>query len=51
MPERLGRLSPFWHTPLLPIEDFTVTPLVVLTAVAAALMVTGIAGFHRRDLA
>lgn len=51
LPEWISRMSPFWYTPMLPIDEFSATPLAILTAVAAALMVAGVAGFRRRDLA
>ena len=41
--------SPFTHVPKIPGEGFTVTPLVTLTAVAAVLVIVGLAGFRRRD--
>lgn len=43
-------LSPLGHTPLLPAEGMEWTPLVVMTLMAAVLMVAGLAGFRRRDL-
>jgi ABC-2 type transport system permease protein len=42
--------SPLAWTPLVPVDDATAVPLVVLTAVAAALLGAGLAGFRRRDL-
>jgi ABC-2 type transport system permease protein len=44
-------LSPFTHVPQLPAGDLTWSPLVWLTAVAAALMAAGMAGARRRDIA
>jgi ABC-2 type transport system permease protein len=43
-------LSPFTHVPLIPAEDFVLTPFLVLTAVAAALVASGLVGFGRRDV-
>jgi ABC-2 type transport system permease protein len=43
-------LSPYAHVPNLPGGQLTVLPLVVLTAVAAALTLAGVAGFRRRDV-
>ena len=41
---------PFTHVPKLPGAAFTVTPLLWLTAVAAALGAAGLAGLRRRDM-
>ncbi|MFE5208449.1 ABC transporter permease [Streptomyces sp. NPDC056600] len=49
-PEWAGDLSPLGHVPQLPAAPMEWTPVLVLTLVAAALCVTGIAGFRRRDL-
>lgn len=43
-------LSPFTHVPKIPGTSWSVTPLVVLTAVAALLIAAGLAGFRRRDV-
>lgn len=43
-------MSPFAHVPKLPGSPFTVTPLLWLLAVAAALTAAGLAGFRRRDV-
>lgn len=50
LPEWIGRLSPFSWLPDYPAEELTVLPLVLLTVVAAVLLVVGILGFRRRDL-
>jgi ABC-2 type transport system permease protein len=44
-------LSPFTHLPRVPGGTITLTPLMGLTAVAAALVAAGLAGFRLRDLA
>jgi ABC-2 type transport system permease protein len=44
-------LSPFQHVPALPAASMAWWPLVVLTAIAAALIAGGLAAFDRRDLA
>lgn len=49
-PDWVINLSPLGHTPLLPAEAVRWTPLVVMTAIAAALVVAGLAGIRRRDL-
>lgn len=43
-------VSPFTHTPKLPGGEFTATPLVWLTLVAAVLIAAGLTGFRRRDV-
>lgn len=50
LPEWTLDLSPFGHVPAAPAVDLTWTPLVVLTAIAAALIAAGFYGFRRRDL-
>ncbi|MFL6118920.1 ABC transporter permease [Actinophytocola sp.] len=50
LPRWLMDVSPFTHTPKLPGGEFSATPLVWLTLVAAALLAAGLAGFRRRDL-
>ncbi len=50
LPRWATNVSPFTHTPKLPGAEFTATPLVWLTLVAAALMAVGLAGFRRRDI-
>jgi len=42
--------SPFAHVPKLPGSEFTVTPLLWLVAIGAALIAAGLAGFRRRDI-
>ncbi|MPY98939.1 MAG: ABC transporter permease [Actinophytocola sp.] len=51
LPGWLNNLSPFSHVPQLPAVDVEVTPLVLLTAVAAALVALGFGAFRQRDLA
>ncbi|HEX5696269.1 MAG TPA: ABC transporter permease, partial [Acidimicrobiia bacterium] len=42
-------LSPFTHIPMIPAEDFVAMPFAILLAVAAGLVVAGLAGFRSRD--
>jgi ABC-2 type transport system permease protein len=50
LPEAVMNLSPYGHTPRLPGGDFSATPVIWLTAIAAALTCTGLATFRRRDI-
>lgn len=43
-------ISPYAHVPKLPGADFTATPMVTLTVLAALLIAAGLAGFRRRDI-
>ncbi|OEV27940.1 ABC transporter permease [Streptomyces nanshensis] len=49
-PGWMNNISPFGHVPQLPAAEMDWTPVAVLTAVAAALLAAGLAGFRRRDL-
>lgn len=51
LPDWTMDLSPFGHIPLLPAVGMRWAPLVILTAIAAALIALGMHGFRRRDLA
>ena len=50
-PRWVNEISPFWHTPAVPVDDVTWGTLGVLTLVAAVLVALGVAGFRRRDIA
>jgi len=50
-PQWLMDLSPFQHSPLLPVGSGAVVSLVTLTLAAAALAAAGYLGWQRRDLA
>ena len=50
-PQWLMDLSPFQHSPRMPLDSGAVTPVVFLTLVAAALTAFGYVGWRRRDLA
>jgi ABC-2 type transport system permease protein len=50
LPGWMQNLSPYTHIPRMPADEFTATPLIVLTVIAAGLVTTGMLGFRRRDL-
>jgi ABC-2 type transport system permease protein len=50
LPDWVMDLSPYTHVPLLPAASFDAVPLLALTAVAAALVAVGLAGFRRRNV-
>jgi ABC-2 type transport system permease protein len=49
-PDWMNNLSPFGHVPQLPAEEFALAPIVVLTGIAAALVIAGLTAFDRRGL-
>ncbi|MFJ2085922.1 ABC transporter permease [Micromonospora chokoriensis] len=50
LPQAALDLSPYTHVPSVPAVDPEALPLVVLTAVAAALLAVGVTAFRRRDV-
>jgi ABC-2 type transport system permease protein len=50
LPEWMMDISPFSHSPQLPGGEVSATPLILLTAVAAVLVVAGLSAFRRRDI-
>jgi ABC-2 type transport system permease protein len=50
LPGWAQRASPFAHTPRVPLEALTATPLIVVSAIAMALLAAGYAGLRRRDI-
>jgi ABC-2 type transport system permease protein len=50
LPGWAQRASPFAHTPRVPLDSLTATPLLVVGLIAAALMAVGYGGLRRRDL-
>jgi ABC-2 type transport system permease protein len=51
LPSWVDALSPFWHLPGLPVESFTFLPGLTELALAMALVLVGLWGFRRRDIA
>ena len=49
LPSWFASASPFRHSPESPFEPVTAAPLLTITAIAVVIMVTGFAGFRRRD--
>ncbi|MFC4857780.1 ABC transporter permease [Actinophytocola glycyrrhizae] len=49
-PNWMNNLSPFGHIPQLPVDDLDIVPLLVLTALAAALAVGGLLAFREREV-
>jgi ABC-2 type transport system permease protein len=50
LPEAAYNASPFEHPAQLPLESFTIAPLVILTALAAVAAALGLAAFRRREI-
>ena len=50
LPSLVVDLSPFSHLTVMPLDRLEIAPLVVLTLIAAVLLVLGRALFQRRDL-
>jgi ABC-2 type transport system permease protein len=51
LPDWIDSVSPFWHLPALPTESFDPVPAVAELVVAAALVLVGLWGYRRRDIA
>ncbi|GGJ49661.1 ABC transporter permease [Streptomyces brasiliensis] len=50
LPRTLLDISPFGHLPKMPGGDMSWPPVLILTALAAALVAAGLAGLRRRDM-
>lgn len=50
IPDWLAELSPYTHTPEVPLEAVTATPLATVAGAAAAMFIIGVAGFRHRDI-
>ena len=51
LPDWVDGISPFWHLPGLPVETFDPLPAVAELVLAAALVLLGLWGYRRRDVA
>jgi ABC-2 type transport system permease protein len=51
LPDSVNALSPFWHLSAVPMERFDVVPALLELLIAAALVLLGLWGYRRRDLA
>lgn len=51
LPDWVDASSPFWHLPGLPVEDFDAVPAAAELVLAAALVLLGLRGYRRRDVA
>jgi len=51
LPDVVDAISPFWHLPGVPVEPFDPVPGVVELVLAASLVMLGLWGYRRRDMA
>lgn len=51
LPDWVDALSPFWHLPGVPVEPFDPLPAAAELALAAVLVLVGLWGYRRRDIA
>jgi ABC-2 type transport system permease protein len=51
LPDGVDGISPFWHLPGIPVEAFEPWPAVTELILAAGLVVLGLWGYRRRDIA
>jgi ABC-2 type transport system permease protein len=51
LPDGIDGISPFWHLPGLPVDSFSPWPAVTELAIAASLVLVGLRGYRRRDVA
>ena len=50
MPGGLTGISPFDHSPMVPVADFDIVPVATITVIAAALFTVGTMSLRRRDI-
>jgi len=51
LPDAVDAISPFWHLPGIPVEPFDPIPGLVELVLAAGLVMLGLWGYRRRDMA
>jgi ABC-2 type transport system permease protein len=51
LPTWVEALSPFWHLPEVPVEAFTPVPALMELLLALGLVLLGVSGYQRRDVA
>ncbi|MFC0471097.1 ABC transporter permease [Halalkalibacter kiskunsagensis] len=49
-PEWMRNLSPFGHVPQVPVEELNVSTVLMLTSLAAILVIIGFIGYRKRDI-
>jgi ABC-2 type transport system permease protein len=50
VPEWAQRITPFGNIPQLPVQEFTATPLIILTLISAAFIAIGVWRYKQRDI-
>lgn len=50
LPQVAVNLDPFSHVPQMPLDEFTLAPVLTLTVFAAALVAVGLSAFRRREI-
>lgn len=50
LPEWLINFTPFGSIPKLPVDDFSIIPLIILTIITIAMSVAGFIGYRKRDI-
>ncbi|OAV62355.1 hypothetical protein [Enteractinococcus helveticum] len=50
LPQWFRALSPLWHLPTVPVDDFALLPTAVLLGIAVVIAGIGLCGFRRREI-
>jgi ABC-2 type transport system permease protein len=50
LPDWVRNASPYTHTPQAPLENISVTPIIVIMSLTIAVLISGLAGFRTRDV-